>query len=411
MGLHNWLKVYPLYRRWQPHLYVLSLLIPTSASLGFVSAGLEASALAQDPSWLLGVLNEINFPDNAAVIALYEARDTWVATYIAVVIGVLALRYVRIVITSRRDLVTVTHAPSGQQLVCRSGATVLETMREAGISHASICGGRARCSTCRVRVVEMKEGDCNKMGMAEQGIIDRLRVPSNVRLSCQLVPQRSIVVEPLLPPDVSMSEAFSDGSFIAGHEVDLTVMFADLRGFTALSEHKLPFDVVYLLNQYFESMGQAIEDAGGKLDKFIGDGIMATFPGRDGDDHGAGDALRAAIAMCEELAKMNEVLKHELQQPLRLGIGIHAGNVIRGTMRYGSAKQETVIGDTVNTAARLEAETKKHGAQLLFSETVRDRAGIDASEIPTITTEIRGREESLSVFVVEDTCSTLTLST
>lgn len=409
VGLHNWLKVYAAYRRWQLHLYALALLIPVMASMGFVSAGLDAKALAQDPRWLFEILNEINFPGNEAVAELFHARDTWMTAYVAMVIAVVGLRYVRITITARSDPLTITYAPTGEQVIVRAGATVLETLKEAGIEHASICGGRARCSTCRVRVIEMKPGDCNKMAAAEQGIINQLRVPSNVRLSCQLVPKKSIVVEPLLPPDVSMSEAFEDGLYTTGHEVDLTVMFADLRGFTSLSEDKLPFDVVYLLNRYFESMGKAIEDAGGELDKFIGDGIMATFPGQGTDDHGARAALRAAIDMCDELKRMNETLRQELKEPLRLGIGIHAGGVIRGTMGFGAARQVTVIGDTVNTAARLEAETKVHGVQLLFSETVGERAGIALEGIPTIVTQVRGKQEELTVYMVEDACGDLSL--
>ncbi|MGY9106221.1 MAG: adenylate/guanylate cyclase domain-containing protein, partial [Alphaproteobacteria bacterium] len=97
------------------------------------------------------------------------------------------------------------------------------------------------------------------------------------RLACQIRPKGNLTCEPLLPPDINAKEALTAGQYMHGQEMNITVMFADLRGFTKLSEKKLPFDVVFILNQYFQSMGTAIEGAGGRDDKFIGDGIMASF--------------------------------------------------------------------------------------------------------------------------------------
>lgn len=398
VGLHHWLKVKKWYLQKVIHFYAAALIIPSLAVMGFVSAGIRVGELAQDPNWLFTMVQSINFPGNDAAARLFEIRDHWMIGYTVAVLLVLVFRYIRVMVQSRTPAIEVTHQPSGEKIRVQPGATLLETLNNAGIPHASVCGGRARCSTCRVRIPDFADGDCNPPTEDEKRILRRLRLPSNVRLACQIRPVRAMSCEPLLPPDVSVSDVLHSSSFTAGHEVDLTVMFADLRGFTTLSEKKLPFDVVYLLNQYFESMGRVIEASGGTIDKFIGDGIMATFGGSDAEDMGAADALRAAQEMSRQLADINRRLEHDLAEPLRLGIGLHAGSVIRGTMGFGTATQVTVIGDTVNTAARLEAETKEHQVQLVFSDTVRLLAGLSASDLPTTVIKVRGREEPLIVF-------------
>lgn len=407
-GIHHWLKVKPWYARWSTQLYMLALVLPVLAISGFVSAGLEVLRLVEDPSWLFGLLQAIKFPDNDAVRHLFEVRDNWMYGYVAAVLTVFVLRYVRQFIANRKSMVRAMHQTTGQRVVIESGATLLEAFKAAGIPHASVCGGRARCSTCRVRLIDPAQGACAAPGEEESRILRKLGLPANVRLACQLKPTKDIICEPLLPPDVTAAEALRPGQFTMGHEVELTVMFADLRGFTTLSEKKLPFDVVYLLNQNFETMGKVIEANGGKIDKYIGDGIMATFGDKDDPAMGAMNALKAAHGMAEQLDEMNTRLVNDLDEPLRLGIGLHTGPVIRGTMGYGSATQVTVIGDTVNTAARLEGETKDHGVQLLFSEALRHKANFDASELPTMVIKVRGRAGSMTVYKAEQVANCLT---
>lgn len=178
------------------------------------------------------------------------------------------------------------------------------------------------------------------------------------------------------------------------------MLFADLRAFTRLAEHRLPYDVVFLLNRYFRSMGTAIESNGGQLDKFIGDGVMAIF-GLDGEPvRACRQALEAARRMAVALDDLNEALSGDLDQPLRIGIGLHAGPSIVGEMGYRGATQLTAIGDTVNTASRLEALTKEFGAGLVVSQELLDRAGIDLSDHDRHEVEIRGRRGHLVVRAV-----------
>ena len=184
-----------------------------------------------------------------------------------------------------------------------------------------------------------------------------------------------------------------------GAEQDVAILFADLRAFTAFAERRLPYDVVFVLNQYFAAMGDAIEQSGGYLDKFVGDGVMALF-GLHGDPgRGCLEALRAAVAMAEALDTLNQTLAADLAEPLQLGIGIHVGSAIVGEMGHRRARSLTAVGDAVNIASRLEALTKEYGAQLVFSDEVARRAGVDLGETPTFDVDIRGRTAPLRVRV------------
>jgi adenylate cyclase len=183
----------------------------------------------------------------------------------------------------------------------------------------------------------------------------------------------------------------------------VVVMFADLRGFTTFSENRLPYDVVFLLNRYFRAMGEAIESSGGHLDKFIGDGIMALFGLDDGPEAGARNALRAARRMIETLEDLNRDLAADLAEPLRIGIGIHAGGAIVGDLGYGTATSLTAIGDVVNTASRLESASKEFKTQLIASEAVLLLAGIEPTLMERHNFTPRGRVESMDIGVLRDT--------
>ncbi len=351
IGIHHWLKVKSWYPDWQIHLYGLAVVIPVMATLGYVAGGYEVLEKLKNPLWLIQVLKAIRYPGPEFDDQTRALRDYWMIGYTAVVGMVFLARQARIYIYGRKSGIRATY-PSGRRVLIPKGASILETSRDGNIPHASVCGGRGRCSTCRVLILASEPGSLDPPGNVEKMVLEKLSLPDNVRLACQVHPKGNISCEPLLPPDVSAKEALSPGQYMHGREMNIAVMFADLRGFTKIAESKLPFDVVFMLNQYFQSMGIAIEDAGGRIDKFIGDGIMALFGVQDGTEDGANQALVAACEMSIRLKRINEQLKNDLDSPLRLGIGIHQGPVIVGTMGYGTATQITAIGDTVNTASR-----------------------------------------------------------
>jgi adenylate cyclase len=159
---------------------------------------------------------------------------------------------------------------------------------------------------------------------------------------------------------------------------------------------------VFVLNRYFRAMGLAVENTGGRLDKFIGDGVMALFGIGANPGEGCRQALAAAKAMAENLQEINQALQHDLNEPLRIGIGIHAGPAIVGEMGHGHATSITAIGDAVNTASRLEALTKDYGCQLIVSETVAHHAGLDTAGRERHDIEIRGRREPMAIYAIAD---------
>ena len=148
--------------------------------------------------------------------------------------------------------------------------------------------------------------------------------------------------------------------------------------------------------------GEAIEKSGGRVDKFIGDGIMALFGVDQNPREGALSALRAAQGMSEKLDELNEILKDDLPNPLRIGIGIHAGPAIVGEMGYGPAISVTAIGDTVNISSRLEAKTKDYGAQLIISEYVADLATLEIASLRREEIGVRGRKEPMQIIIIGD---------
>ena len=395
IGLHFWLRLKPWHRRWAPTLLALAVLAPVLALLGFVQIGREAAAVAADADRLREAIAALKLPNREQAAALYRIIDGFRIGFAGLIALTLLARVVRLQLERRRGIVRFTY-PAGRLVKCTPGHTVLDVSRLSGIPHASVCGGRGRCSTCRVRVGAGAE-HLVPPAPEEQKVLDRIGAPPNVRLACQIRPTRDLEVTPLLPPTVTPKEAFRRQDSAHGRERVIAVLFCDLRGFTKLSEKKLPYDVVFILNRYFNATGQAVVGAGGYVDKFIGDGVMALFGIENDAETACRQAVNAARAMSVKVAELNESLKNDLAEPLRIGIGIHAGRAIIGEMGYQRAVQLTAIGDTVNTASRLEALTKELKAELVVSEEVAALGRVDLAAHPRHETPIRGREETLAV--------------
>ena len=237
---------------------------------------------------------------------------------------------------------------------------------------------------------------------AEARVLERVSAPPNVRLACQLRPAGDIAVVPLMPASLSAQAAALQVGARHGQEREIAVLFADLRGFTRLAEHRLPYDVVFFLNRYFEAVGTAVTDAGGIVNQFTGDGVMALFGVEKGAAVGCRQALGAAAAMVERVRELSQSLGDELDSPLRIGIGIHSGSTVVGGMGYGQAFYLTAVGDTVHVAARLEALTKDYQCELVISEVVATRAGVPTTALPRHELTLRNRQAPLMVLVVED---------
>jgi adenylate cyclase len=401
IGIYYWLRLKPWFARAVPLLYGLAWLIPVFGLLGFVNGGRAVGQLvAEDPGFRLDLALDTHAPTAEQGASLGLLENGIFLFLAALLVGTLIARAFRLYAERRRGVIRITY-PAGRIVETAPGSSVLEASLLNDVPHAAVCGGRGRCSTCRVRI----NSDLAVLPMPldnERKVLRRVRASPDMRLACQLRPTADISVTPMLPPNASPRDGFAKSTSTQGEEQEIAVLFADIRGFTALSEKKLPYDVVFILNRYFRSMGEAIEGAGGRVDKFIGDGIMALFGVDQSAEQGCATALQAARGMAQRLDELNDLLKADLPAPLRIGIGIHVGPAIVGEMGYARATSITAIGDTVNTASRLEAKTKEFGAQLVISQRVAELGGIENPPWPREDTEVRGRKEPMRIYIIGD---------
>ncbi len=402
IGIRAWLRLKPFYRALRPWLAGGAVLLPTLALTGYLAGGREVALLrAVDPAaWAaLAGAQRWMFDEALREAWVYRPTHLIVTGFLALALLILALRIGRFLLTRRRTVRLVY--PGGRAVMVPRGLTVLEASRAQGIPHAAVCGGRGRCSTCRVRVGQGRER-LPPPSAEEQRVLARVGAAEDVRLACQIRPSADLVVTPLMPAETAVAGVLRPMNPGQGREREIAVMFADLRGFTRLSEGRLPYDTVFVLNRYFQTMGAAIDGAGGLIDKFIGDGIMALFGVEDGGPAGARAALAAARRMAEALEALNLDLMAELREPLRMGVGLHFGQTIVGEMGYGRAVSLTAIGDTVNVASRLEALTKELDVQMVVSTAVLRRAGAALDGVPVREVDLRGRGGRLTVLALAD---------
>jgi len=400
VGIHFWLRLRPWYPRAVPALAAFAVLLPVLALLGFARAGREVTELAARPGWVEATLKAAGRPDAAGRASLERLQNAIVGAFGGALVLVLLARGTRRFYERSWGAIRLTY-PGGREVIAPVGYSVLDASRFAGIPHASVCGARGRCSTCRVRVGQGLDS-LPPPSPEEIRVLRRVGAPPNVRLACQLRPTRSLAITPVLPADVGARESFARSGPGGGEEREIAVLFADLRGFTSLAEHKLPYDVVFILNRYFETVGGAIKAAGGIANQFTGDGVMALFGVEIGPEQASRQALAAAREIILSVARLSEQLAEDLPEPLRIGIGIHLGPAVVGEMGYAEGIYLTAVGDTVHVASRLEQLTKEYRCHLVVSEQVARLAGLDTAAYERHELVLRNRREPLAIRVIPD---------
>ena len=202
-------------------------------------------------------------------------------------------------------------------------------------------------------------------------------------------------------PAEVVEDIISQGVSTRSEKKEVTVLFADLKGFTPLSERLDPAVLVDILNGYFERMSRAITSHRGHVGKFIGDGIMALFGALEANPWQTNDAVHAALAMRAALAEYNAALVADALPALAMGIGIHRGPVVAGVIGSAELVEYGVIGATVNVAARVEHLTRIRGVDVLVTGAVRDvldpRFRLQAMPLA----EVPGVSTALATFAVE----------
>ena len=395
IGLHYWLSLARWYRRLQPVLLGLAVALPVSALAGFSVAGREMAARLIEPGAWDRLQTVSRAPDAVAVARLETLHDGLRATFLVLLALVLLVPIVRGVRRAAGSKVEVTYR-GGPIVRVPLGPTLLEISRMSAVPHASVCGGRARCSTCRVGV-ETGLARLTPPAGAEAATLASINAPPHVRLACQIRPREPISVTRLV--DAGTRKGASPGA--QGIEGTLAVLFLDTRGFTMISEMRLPYDVVFILNRLFAEVGEAIKRHDGMIDKYMGDGLMAVFGTASGADAGCRQALRAACDIDIALDRLNHEIMDEIGQPLRIGLGVDVGPLVVGNIGHADTASVTVIGNTVNAASRLEALTKEKGCQLIVAAEVLARAGIAPDAFPREDVAIRGLSASRSIALIK----------
>ena len=377
----------------------LILGLPLIAYGGYIRASIELSEASQsNPITILELISNSNFTAEIGekIVSLSDLLQFLV--YPILLSLFVAFYFIRNLLEKRFNSIQVQYT-DGTTINVSRGSSLLEASHKAGRYHESVCGGRGRCTTCRVRVTSSL-GELPKPNKIEQSVINRLNFDQSLRLACQLRPETDIEINPLikLVNHDKQNLRFSNQENLSGIEKETVIMFCDLRGFTRLSDGKMPFDVVFILNKYFKLVTDAVEENKGRIDKFIGDGVMAIFDKDTTISKNCKNALKGAAMITTYLNDLNDELSTEDIEPLRLGIGIHSGNAIIGKMGYGEASTDTAIGDTVNVASRLEQLTKDYSCQLMFSSIVAENAELDKTKLNSVKTKIRGKKDYLEAF-------------
>ncbi|GLS17521.1 adenylate/guanylate cyclase domain-containing protein [Labrys miyagiensis] len=392
IGIGQTLRSRKFYPRWRDLLILSTGMLPTLALAGFFAAGREIAAIGYTPAPL-----KVN--DTIALLALGQRLLLGFAGLLALVALVM---FLRVLLRLRSGSITIRYVGHGTFKIPR-GTTVLEASRANGIPHPAQCGGRGRCSTCRVAITSDPSA-LSSPHIAERAMLERISAPGNVRLACQLRPDHDLSVQILLPiVPTGMRGRSGDDLYRWGAEREITALFVDIRAFNSMTRLQVPYDIVLLMNRFVQEMTQAAEAHGGRVDAFAADGLIAIFGLDDDKGQGAYNAVRAAQDMLKSVEELNTEFGAALAMPLRVGIGIHSGNAI--IARVGDTQRGmrlVALGETVTIAGRLEAATKDHLTDCLISEEAVQRSGLTLRRQNGKNLHIVGRDKPIALYTLDE---------
>ncbi|MBI3158368.1 MAG: adenylate/guanylate cyclase domain-containing protein [Chloroflexi bacterium] len=275
------------------------------------------------------------------------------------------------------QVANVTYLPDSRTVQGERGQSLLQASLQNGIPHTHVCGGNARCSTCRVAVLQGQD-NLEPRNRLEQVLADRLDFPPFIRLACQArlkggaVEVRRLVLD---LDDVALASQLQRRGLptAVGQERELAILFSDIRGFTSFAERLLPYDVVHALNRYYSRVGEAIYRHGGEINNYMGDGFLALFGLSGTPGSPAADAVEAGLEMLQALEELKPYFEKTYGAGIDIGIGVHMGPAVVGEMGARDPKRISVVGDAVNFASRIEEANKTTGTRFLISQDVYER--------------------------------------
>ena len=369
MGLHFAFNRRPLYRRLRFALFAVALLLPVFSAFGFVAMGRELSTNAAAAAAAQEYLSAAH---SAERVGLARWHNGLLIGYFSIIGAVFGARAIRNLLEhSANRLISISYP--GRTVRVPRGWSVLEASRGFHLPHASMCGGRARCSTCRVQVAA-GEDCCPAAATDEQATLDRIGAASDVRLACQLRPSGDIAVVPLVRTALAV---YRPPARPHSAERDVVVMYCDFLNREELARDGMPQDLLYLLKLYGERLGDAIRAAGGTLANVGLDGLSALF----GIDHeparAALQALQAAGEIERVISDLDNRLGREAHRKLRIAVSIHAGRAAVAEIGASDPPAFIAVGEAVDVASELRKLAGAHGKLFAISEPVTTAAGVD----------------------------------
>ena len=282
--------------------------------------------------------------------------------------------------------------------------SILDASLSAGIQHFHACGGNAKCSTCRVLILEGNDG-LTPPTQKESFLKNQMHFPPNVRLACQTHVTGSPIKLRRIIQDESdiglyVGSAAGDSTQQLGEEKEMALLFLDIRNFTHIVENHPAFDVIHIIRKLFSSFQSRIETHKGKIVETMGDGLYAAFGYETTKEQSAQLAVEAAYSILTDLQLLNETyLIPYFEQKINIGIGIHAGKVVTGTVRIRTEPHSIIMGFAVNIASRLQNATKELNNDFIVSSEIYHLL-IDPAPLQPKSIIVKGISSPLAVYLL-----------
>jgi adenylate cyclase len=372
LGLHFAFNRRLFYIRLRYILFAAALLFPVLFAVGFLMMGRELVAATAREKMPVNYYNTANPLQRAAIL---QWRNNLMVFYVIMVTVTFGARTVRnIVERSRRQLISISYP--GRSVRVPRGWTVLEASRAFHIPHTSMCGGKARCSTCRIRVLQGADA-CPPPHPKEIATLEQILASSDIRLACQLRPKGDISVVPLVAGEHgyvgSRATQYSDTR-------DLVVLTCDFPNRSAVSETQMPQDALYIQRTYLVDVCKVIQAMNGALIAIEPDAISALFGLHYGINQAARLSLQAAAEIERTMRDLNVRLGRAWPGRLDFAVTVHAGPTMIHEIGSVTAPSIMAIGEAMEATNHLRkaaVQSTAAGKPFTISGAVYTKAGID----------------------------------